>query len=87
MSDYRLSRDAEQDIAEIGRYTQRTWGLRQRRIYLRNLARRMKMLASRPQIGVARDELEVGLRSFPVGPHVIFYSEANVASRLSAYCT
>jgi len=77
MSEYRLSRDAAADMAELGRYTQRRWGPQQRLIYLRNIKRRMSMLAARPLIGMARDELEIGLRSFPVGQHVIFYCETD----------
>lgn len=31
------------------------------------------LIAANPEIGRARDELEEGLRSFPVGHYVIFY--------------
>ena len=32
------------------------------------------LVAENPEMGRARDELEVGLRSFPVGHYVIFYA-------------
>jgi toxin ParE1/3/4 len=32
-----------------------------------------ELLASHPEIGLQRDELEPGLRSFPVGAFVLFY--------------
>jgi toxin ParE1/3/4 len=34
---------------------------------------KFQALASYPNMGRSRDELEEGLRSFPVGRHVIFY--------------
>lgn len=34
---------------------------------------KFQALASQPKMGRARDELVEGLRSFPVGRHVIFY--------------
>jgi toxin ParE1/3/4 len=34
---------------------------------------KFQALASRPNLGRSRDELEEGLRSFPVGRYVIFY--------------
>ncbi|MGD0662558.1 MAG: type II toxin-antitoxin system RelE/ParE family toxin [Syntrophorhabdales bacterium] len=37
------------------------------------LDRKIQMLAARPQMGRAREELAEGLRSFPVGRYVIFY--------------
>lgn len=35
--------------------------------------RKIQALAGQPNMGRARDELAEGLRSFPVGRHVIFY--------------
>lgn len=35
--------------------------------------RRFQLLASRPGLGLTRDELSAGLRSFPLERYVIFY--------------
>jgi toxin ParE1/3/4 len=41
--------------------------------FIDTLDRKFHILAQRPRIGRARDELAEGLRSFPVGRYVIFY--------------
>lgn len=76
MARYRLSREAERDLREIGRYTQRHWGAEQRRRYLYRLDRRLEFLVDNPKAGTARDDLREGFHSFPEGRHVIFYREA-----------
>lgn len=38
-----------------------------------NITARFWLLAQRPHIGRARDDLRPGLRSFPVGDYVILY--------------
>lgn len=76
MARYWLSREARQDLAEIGRYTQRRWGVAQRRDYLRRLDARMDFLVDHRQTGVARDDVRPGYRSLREGRHAIFYREA-----------
>lgn len=70
---YLLTRLAEQDLLDIGRHTQREWGRAKRSAYLRRLHERMEALARHPKLGVARDDVREGYRSWPEGRHVIFY--------------
>jgi toxin ParE1/3/4 len=76
MARYRLTRAANEDLADIGRYTQRRWGVVQRRAYLRRLDARMDFLVDHRQIGISRDEVRPGYRVFHEGRHLIFYREA-----------
>lgn len=41
--------------------------------FIDTIDRKIRALAEQPNMGRARDELETGLRSFPVGRYVIFY--------------
>jgi toxin ParE1/3/4 len=75
MARYRLTRAARQDLAEIGRYTQRHWGVAQRRVYLRRLDQRMEFLVDHRHTGTPRDDVRPGYRSFHEGRHLIFYRE------------
>jgi len=47
---------------------------------------KFQALAGHPNLGRSRDELEEGLRSFPVGKYVIFYRSYRQVLRSSAYC-
>jgi toxin ParE1/3/4 len=41
--------------------------------FIETIDEKFHILAEQPNIGRARDELEAGLRSFPLGRYVIFY--------------
>jgi len=41
--------------------------------YVSKLRKQLRMLARFPGMGRARDELRIGLRSFPLSPFVIFF--------------
>ncbi len=69
----RLSRRAEADWREIGRFTQARWGVGQRRKYLEAMEAKLRLLASSPQIGTPRDDLLPGYRSMRIGRHVVYY--------------
>ena len=73
MPGYRLSEEAQNDLKEISRYTQENWGNKQAKYYLVELAAGFENLARSPKLGKARDEIEKGIRSFPVARHIIFY--------------
>jgi toxin ParE1/3/4 len=70
---FRLTPAALASLASIGRYTEATWGRRQRNAYLRAIDASLHKLAKAPALGRARAELGEGLRSFHQGKHVIFY--------------
>lgn len=73
MKQFRVTPRALKDLDAIADYTLATWGERQTERYLSELRRRFQWLAERPNIGRARDEIGEGFRSYPHGPHVIFY--------------
>jgi len=73
MSRFRLTPRARDDLKNIGRYTERQWGRRQRNTYLRALEKRFGWLAENPQLGKHRIDVAEGYYSFPQGKHVIFY--------------
>jgi toxin ParE1/3/4 len=70
----RKTRQTDEDLKVIYRYTRRTWGRAQAEQYIRGLERRFRALAANPLVGIAREEWQPeGLRSFVHGSHVIFY--------------
>ncbi|MGR3301407.1 MAG: type II toxin-antitoxin system RelE/ParE family toxin [Candidatus Scalindua sp.] len=73
MPAYRLSEEAQNDLKEISRYTRENWGNKQAKYYLVELAAGFENLARSPKPGKVRDEIEKGIRSFPVARHIIFY--------------
>ena len=63
---------ARSDLSEIWDYIaddNETWA----DAFVDLIDQKFQALASQPKMGRARDELVEGLRSFPVGRHVIFY--------------
>ena len=77
MAGFVLSGDAETDMLEIGRYTEKQWDAAQRRKYLEALDNRFSVLAESPDLGRLRNELGTGYRSFREGRHVIFYKRSS----------
>ena len=75
MARLRFSRQAEADLFDIGLYTFRTWGPEQTERYLRELEDCCQLLADRPGLGRACDEIRSGLRRMEQGKHVVFYRE------------
>lgn len=73
MNTWRLSATAAGDLLRIGRYSRRKWGKPHSDRYLAGLHSRFAILAERPGVGITRDEISPGLRSFPFRVHVIYY--------------
>ena len=63
---------AEQDLDEIWDYIA-VGSSSQAEKVLRHIYAKLGILAHNPYMGRAREELEIGLRSFPVRKHVVFY--------------
>lgn len=51
--------------------------------YLRWLADKLKLLATQPFMGKAREDLRPGLRSFVVGNHIILEGRQNIETLFS----
>ncbi len=69
----RITPRARDDLKNIGRYTERTWGKAQRNRYLKSIEARFQWLAESPLLGKHRTDIFEGYYSFPEGQHVIFY--------------
>jgi Plasmid stabilization system protein len=69
----RITPRARDDLKNIGRYTERTWGKAQRNRYLKSLEARFQWLAENPLLGKQRTDICEGYYSFPEGQHVVFY--------------
>ena len=73
MPAFRLSAKALEDLKTIGRFTLKTWGREQCKIYVSKLDAGFHMLADQPHLGIARDDIREGYRVYHVGRHLIFY--------------
>ena len=74
MNHFRLSRQAEKDLEDIWVYlTQQDELLADKRIA--QILNRLPMLSQYPNMGKQREDILVGLRSFPIKLYVIFYNK------------
>lgn len=73
MPDIVIAPLAQEDMIEIGRYTQRRWGTAQRTSYLTAMASVFARLASGAIRGRARTDLREGLLMAGHGAHLIFF--------------
>ncbi len=72
-SGFRLTRDAQNDLTAIRRYTVDTWGLKQSRSYLQGMRETIELLAEFPGQGIARLDAGEGVCSVPYGSHMLYY--------------
>ena len=73
MARFVLTHWASNDLKDIGRYSEKNWGKKQRNQYLRDLAKRFSWLAEHPKLGKHRTDVNQNYYSFPEGQHIIFY--------------
>ena len=73
MAKFRVSKAAQNDMRQIGRYTQEQWGIEQRRLYLEGLNKRFTQLSSNPNISPERTDFEPPIRINPYQKHLILY--------------
>lgn len=73
MSSYVFTEKAERDLEKIIDYTVEHWGSLQASKYIEALESVAQTLADNPDIGVNRDALLAGLRSFPYQQHIFYY--------------
>jgi toxin ParE1/3/4 len=73
MPDFRITPRAKEDLKNIGRYTFKNWGRKQRDTYLTDLDKRFSWLARNPQLGKHRPDVQEGYYCFPQGSHLVFY--------------
>jgi toxin ParE1/3/4 len=73
MKRYRLSRPARTDLDDVWLYTAMEAAQETADRLIDTLTKSFPMLAAMPSAGRVRDEIESGVRSFPVGAYVIYY--------------
>jgi toxin ParE1/3/4 len=96
---YWLTRSAENDLADIAKYTLETWGGKQLEIYRHRLEKRLDFLIEFPELGRNHPMLRSDFRYVVEGKHYIFYRRvdadievlrflhcrSDIISKLSAY--
>jgi toxin ParE1/3/4 len=75
MPNYKLTEAAKKDLREISTYMTKTWGKKQEKAYREIIRAALGVIAKNPEIGLKREELTEGLRSFPVGHYIAYYVE------------
>ncbi|MBB4154790.1 toxin ParE1/3/4 [Sphingomonas jinjuensis] len=73
MPDVRLSTAAEQDLRDIRNFSKQRFGVAVTRTYLLGLRSIVAGLRSRPQAGIAEDDLAAGLRSIGYRSHRVYF--------------
>ncbi|MEA2109032.1 MAG: type II toxin-antitoxin system RelE/ParE family toxin [Pseudomonadota bacterium] len=96
---YWLTRAAENDLADIAKYTLETWGEKRLLIYRQRLEQRLDFLIEFPEMGRNHPMLRSDFRYMVEGKHYIFYHSididieilrflhcrSDIISKLSAY--
>jgi toxin ParE1/3/4 len=67
-----LALDARQDLSDPLVYTEQQWGRQQRNAYKLLIQSTIRELTHFPALGHLREDLSTGLRSYPVGSHLIY---------------
>ena len=70
---FKVTPEAKKDILNIGRYTQREWGKKQRQIYLAGLNTKFEFLAENPLVSRERLEIIPPVRIHHHEKHLIIY--------------
>lgn len=73
MPDVVLTAQARDDLLSIGRYTQKTWGVRQRVRYLTILDQTIQDLGTTRRLDRNRDDIRPGLLSCLCRAHMIYF--------------
>ena len=76
------SPEAAEDLASIWQFGAEEWSPAQADQHLRDIEALCDRLLAQPELGRTRDELLGGMHSFPVPPHVIFYTQSSTGINL-----
>ncbi|MGB0505474.1 MAG: type II toxin-antitoxin system RelE/ParE family toxin [Pikeienuella sp.] len=77
MHELTIAPKAREDLLQIGRYTQQTWGVTQRLRYLDTIDTAFRAIANNPTLGQNRSALRPNLLSWPCQSHLIFFRVGN----------
>ncbi len=73
MAAFRLTPAARYSLKQIAVHTQKKWGAKQQKKYIKALDACFHDLAATPKKGIARIDIHPELRSYPCGKHIIYY--------------
>ena len=73
MPSYQVSKQAKNDLRQIGLYTEKEWGRAQRHKYLAGVDKKFSLLAESPLITAERQEFTPPVRIHHHGSHLIIY--------------
>lgn len=73
-----ISPAAQSDLEAIYAQGLANWSKSQSVKYLNRIKEHVKTLLTQPLMGMERPELMAGIRSFPVGQHIVFYRLAGL---------
>ncbi|WP_419810655.1 type II toxin-antitoxin system RelE/ParE family toxin [Bacterioplanoides sp.] len=84
MTDLRISKKADEDLYEIGLYTEDKWGREQRRHYLDEINHRLHLLAQDPDNPFSKDigHIKAGCFALPIHKHFIIYRKLSHGVRV-----
>ncbi len=68
-----VSPSARQDLRDVLAYTEKHWGIEQRRTYRARLQNGMRSLIDFPERGASRDDLFAGCRILTIEHHIALY--------------
>lgn len=77
MSNFKLTRKAKDDLRDIARFTEKTWGKKQRNNYIKQFDGTFKLIARKPNLGKDCSYIKEGYLKYPQGRHIIFYKKVN----------
>ena len=82
MTEYRLTKAAEDDLLDMFVYGFETFGGGQAEEYRRGMIRCFNLLAENPRLGRGAEQFAAGARRHEHAQHVIFYDEQSYGVRI-----
>jgi len=71
----RISTPAKTDLQNIATYTQKEWGIGQKKVYLGLIKKSFNTLSTVGNIGKKRDDIDQGLYAYSIKKHTIYFRE------------
>lgn len=72
-----LTKQAKKDLKIIARYTEKTWGRKQRNIYLKQIDEVFFIISKTPDLGQNCGYIKAGYYKYRLQKHIIFYHHIN----------
>ena len=84
MAIVKVSKKAENDLVEIGEYTENNWGIDKRNQYLDEIDQRFHLLAENPAYPMVKDisHIKKGCFSLLINEHIIIFRKHSYGVRI-----